>query len=182
LLTAATISFGVEVLRRVIRVDLRTALARVHTGGEFDTAVRLLDNAWRATAGLVSWAALWIIVWIPWQVLSNVLRASNPQVSRAVADIGGGLAAFVVTGMCIYVLRIGLALALTARETGRAFGRVEQAADGRRNLSTPHRGIPMRLILVLTTPTDFDFILAGLVGVVSFFALVNYAHTQGHPL
>ena len=182
MLTAATISFGVDVLRRVIRVDLRTALARVHTGGEFDTAVRLLDNAWRATAGLVTWAALWIIVWIPWQVLSNVFRASNPHFSRAVADIGGGLAAFVVTGMGIYVLRMGLSLALTARETGRAFSRVEQAADGRRNLSTPRPGIPMRLILVLTTPTDFDFILAGLVGVVSFVALVNYAHTQGHPL
>jgi hypothetical protein len=84
--------------------------------------------------------------------------------------------------MSIYILRMGLALALTARETGRAFSRVEQAADGRRNLSTPRPGIPMRLILVLTTPTDFDFILAGLVGAVAFVALVNYAHTQGHPL
>jgi hypothetical protein len=47
-------------------------------------------------------------------------------------------------------------------------------------MASPSRLV--QLALVLTRPTNFDFALQALIGILVVIALVNYAHTRGYPL
>jgi hypothetical protein len=182
LLTEALIRVGAVLLRRIFPIDVATATDGIQRGDEFDTAVRLLRNAVRAVAGVVTWILLWIAVWIPWQVLSAAFRAPHPRLSRAIADLGGGLASFVAAGFCLYMLRMAIALTLAQRETPRASGRVDDAVGGNGVLSTPPPSVGIRLAIAATVATDLDFLFETLIGGLVLVALVNHAQAQGYPL
>lgn len=182
MLTEALIAFGLVLTRLVFRVDLKAAMQEVHPGGEFDTAYRLLDNTWRAVVGLMAWVALVVISVIPWSIFGTVFRATNPALSSAIADVGSGVVAFVVTGFCLYLLRMGIAVTLAQRETKKARARLDVALSGQGGSSIAPPSRLVRLALIVTRPSDFDFVLQTVVGVLTLIALVNYAHTQGFPL
>lgn len=184
-MTEALITFGLlltrVVFRRDLRKDLKAAMQEIHPG-EFDAAYRLLDSTSRAVGGLMAWIAGVVITVIPWSVFGTVFRATNPTLSSAIADVGSGVVVFAVAGFCLYLLRIGLALSLAQREAKQALRLVEAARSGQ---GGPPMASPSRLVdlaLVVTRPSDFDFVLQGAVGVLVVIALVNYAHTQGYPL
>lgn len=189
MLTEALIAFGLLLTRIVFRApggggaDLKAAMQEVHPGEEFDTAYRLLDNTTRAVGGLMAWIAGVVITVIPWSVFGTVFRATNPPLSSAIADVGGGVVAFEMAGFCLYLLRMGLAVSLARREANQGLARVRAAlSSGQGGPSTVPPGGLVQLALIITRPTDFDFVLQTVIGILVVIALVNYAHTQGYPL
>ena len=183
MLTEALLAFGLFLTRFVFRRDLKAAVQEVHPSGEFDTAYRLLDNAWRAIAAVVAWIAVLAISLVPWWGLSTFVRDTNQIVSRGIADVGSGVVVFVGAGFCLNLFRMAIAVSLARQEASQALARVGAARSGGQGgpaTATPGGLVP--LALVLTRPTDFDFVLQAVVGVLSLIALVNYAHTQGYPL
>jgi hypothetical protein len=185
-LTEALVAFGLlltrVVFRKDLRKDLKAAMQETDPGGEFDTAYRLLDNTTRAVGGLAAWIAGVVITVIPWSVFGTVFRATNRTLSSAIADLGSGVVAFAVAGFCLYLLRMGLAASLAQREARQALGRLEGARSGQEGPSMASPSRLVHLALVVTRPSDFDFVLQAAVGVLVVIALVNYAHTQGYPL
>ena len=189
MLTKALVAFGLFLTRLVFRADLKgfgadikASLQETETSLGFETAYQLLDNTWRAIAGAVAWAAFMVISVIPWSIVGTAFRATHPTLSRALADVGSGVVAFAVAGFCVYLLRMGLAVSLAQRETRRALARADAAPSG---LGGPTVALPaglIRLALVVTRPSDFDFVLQAAVSVLTLTAVVNYAHTQGYPL
>lgn len=183
MLTEALVAFGGLLTRIVFRRDLKAAMQEVQPGGEFDSAYRLLDNTWRAIAAVMAWMVILVISLIPWWGLSTLFRATNPSLSRAVADVGSGVVGFVVAGFCLNLFRIALALSLARQETNQALSRVGVArSGGQAGPSTPKRGGLMQLARVVTRPTDFDFLLQAVIGVLILIALANSSHGQGYPL
>jgi hypothetical protein len=180
-LTEALLAFGLFLTRFVFRKDLKAAVQEVHPGGEFDTAYRLLDNTWRAIAAVMAWIAVLVISLVPWWGLSTLFRATNPILSRGNADVGSGVVVFVAAGFCLNLFRMAIAVSLARQEANQALARV-RSDRGQGGPATALPGGLVQLALVLTRPTDFDFVLQAVVGVLSLIALVNYAHTQGYPL
>ena len=189
MLTEALVAFGLFLTRLVFRAnlkafgsDIKASLQETQPRIEFETAYRLIDNTWRAIAGAVAWMAFIVISVIPLSILGTAFRATHPTLSRAFADVGSGVVAFAVAGFCLYLLRMALAVSLAQRETRRALARAEAAPSG---LGGPTIALPaglIRLALVVTRPSDFDFVLQAAVSVLTLIAVVNYAHTQGYPL
>jgi hypothetical protein len=185
LLTEALVTFGLFLTRVVFRKDLRKdvkAAMQESDSPEFDTAYRLLDNTVRAVGGLMAWIAGAVITVLPWSIFGTVFRATNPTLSSAIADLGSGFVVFAMAGFCLYLFRMGLAASLAQRETKHALQSAGVAISGHGGSSTASPSRLVRLALVLTRPTDFDFVLQAAVGVLVVIALVNYAHTRGYPL
>jgi hypothetical protein len=184
-LTERLIDFGLLltrlVFRRDLRKDLKAAVQEIHPG-EFDTAYRLLDNTSRAVGGLMAWIAGVAIAVLPWSVFGTVFRATNPTLSSTIADLGSGVVVFASAGFCLYLFRIGLAASLAQRETKQALRRIEAARSGQGGPSMASPSRLVQLALVVTRPTDFDFALQAVIGVLVVIALVNYANTRGYPL
>lgn len=169
------------VFRKDLRKDLKAAMQESDPG-EFDTAYRLLDNTVQAVGGLMAWIAGVVIAVLPWSIFGTVFRATYPALSSAIADLGSGVVAFATAGFCLYLLRMGLAASLAQREARQALRRVEVAASGQEGRSMASSSRLVQLALVLTRPTDLDFVLQAVIGVLVVIALVNYAHTRGYPL
>jgi hypothetical protein len=183
-LTDRLIDFGLLLTRLVFRKDLRKDLKAAMQESdprEFDTAYRLLDNLVRAVGGLMAWIAGVVITVLPWSVFGTVFRATYPGLSSAIADLGSGVVAFASAGFCLYLFRMGLAGSLAQQETKRALRSVEVATSGERGPSMASPSRLVQLALVLTRPTNFDFALQALIGILVVIALVNYAHTRGYP-
>jgi hypothetical protein len=184
-LTERLIDFGLLLTRLVFRKDLRKdikAAMRESDPPEFDTAYRLLDNLVRAVGGLMAWIVGVVITVLPWSVFGTVFRSTYPGLSSAIADLGSGVVAFATAGFCLYLFRMGLAASLAQRETKRALRRLEVARSGQRGPSMASPSRLVQLALLLTRPTNFDFALQALIGILVVIALVNYAHTRGFPL
>jgi hypothetical protein len=183
MLTEALVTFGGLLTRVVFRRDLKAAVQAGRQDGEFDTPYRLLDNTVRAIACVMAWMAVLVISLIPWWGLTTLFRATNPTLTRAIADVGGGVVVFVMTGFSLNLLRMALAVSLARQEANQGLARAGGARSrGQRGPSTESPGGLVQLALVVTRPTDFDFVLQAIVGVLSLIALVNYSHTQGYPL
>ena len=181
MLSEALVAFGRTLTRLIFRVDLKAAVQGARTDGEFDAIYRLLDNTWRAIACALAWIFLLVMLLIPWG-LTTSFRATNPTLSRAIGDVGSGVVVFVSAGWLFNMARMALAVTLAQRETRRALSRIRAGSgSGAGEPLTPPGGF-VRLILVVTRPTDFDFVLQLAVGVLVFIAVVNYAHAQGYPL
>jgi hypothetical protein len=181
LLTRVITVFGFAVLA-ALHIEVRAAFQGLHRGGEFDTAVRFVDNAIRGVAGVITWIVLWVVVLLPWQLLSAWYHTSQPHLAHAIADVGGALMSFVVAGFCIYMIRTAVAVTLAARETHRGYVRLEEAILHGDLSSTASPDSLARIALVLTTPTDLDLLMALAIGLLVGQALVGYAHSRGFPL
>ena len=189
MLTEALVPFGLFLTRLVFRADLKAfgadikaSLQETQPSVEFQTTYQLLDNTWRAIAGAVAWMAFIVISVIPWSILGTAFRATHPILTRALADVGSGVVAFAVAGFCVYLLRMGLAVSLAQRETRRALAGGEAAPSGLGGPAIAPPGGLVRLALVVTRPSDFDFVLQMAVSALTLISVVNYAHTQGYPL
>lgn len=189
MLTEALVAFGLFLTRLVFRADLKSmgadikaSLQESQPSVEFETAYRLLDNTWRAIAGAVAWVAFIVISVIPWSILGTAFRATHPTFSRALADVGSGVVAFAVAGFSMYLLRMALAISLAQRETRQALARADAAPSGLGGPAIAPPGGLVRLALVVTRPSDFDFVLQLAVSALTLISVVNYAHTQGYPL
>lgn len=181
MLTEGLVAFGGLLTRVVFRKDLKADVQAGHQDGEFDTTYRLLENTVRAIYCLMAWIALLVISLIPWWGLTTLFRAANPNLTRAIADVGSGVVAVVMTGFLLNLLRMGLAVSLARQEANQALAGAARSI-GQRVASTESPGGLVQLALVVTRPTDFDFVLQTVVGVLVFIAVVNYAHAQGYPL
>jgi hypothetical protein len=181
-LTEALVAFGGLLTRVVFRKDLKAAVREGHQDGEFDTAYRLLENTVRAISCLMAWMALLVISLIPWWGLTTLFRAANPTLTRAIADVGSGVVAFVMTGWLLNLLRMGLAVSLARQEASQALARAAVARNREGSPSVARPGRLVHLALVVTRPSDFDFVLQAAFGVLTLVAVVNSSQTQGYPL
>lgn len=182
MLTEALVGFGGLLTRAVFRKDLKAAVQEARSGGEFDIAYRLLDNTWRAIAAVMAWIAILVISLIPWWGLSTLFRATNPTLSRGIADVGSGVVVFVVAGFCLNMFRMAIAVSLARQEANRALARSGGAQSGGQSGPATAPGGLVRLALVVTRPADIDFVLQAIVGVLVVVALANNSHTQGYPI
>jgi hypothetical protein len=96
--------------------------------------------------------------------------------------VGGGVVVFVVAGFCLNLLRMGFVVTLARHEATRELSEARVAPSSGKGPATDSPGGLMRLALVVSTPTDFDFLLQAVVAFLALIVLVNYAHTQGFPL
>ncbi len=183
MLSETLVAFGRSLTRIVFRRDLKASLQEVQPSGEFDTAYRLLDNTWRAIACVMAWMAVLVISLIPWWGLTTLFRATNPTLTRAIADVGSGVVGFAVAGFCLNLFRMAIAVSLARQETNQALSSVRVALNrGHGSPSTPQRGGLVQLALVFSRPTDFDFVLQAVIGVLIVIALASHSQAQGYPL
>jgi hypothetical protein len=183
MLTEGLLAFGGLLTRVVFRKDLKAAVQEGKQAGEFDTAYRLLENTVRAIYCVMAWMALVVISLVPWWGLTTLFRASSPTLTRAIADVGSGVVAFAMTGFSLNLLRMAIAVSLARREASQDLARAGGARSGAQPASsTELPGGLVQLALVVTRPTDFDFVLQAIAGILVVVALANHSQTQGYPL